>query len=305
VAEDPEGLERVTTTLQALAERVSQGSTLTLDDGAAVLGSHDLIAIGMMADEVRRRLHGAATTFLRVFEMHVDAVPATLPAGVVAGEFRIVGLPASVDAAVAAVAAAKRLAGDVPLTGFSLADLAGLDTSSPGAFAELRRAGLNGVAEAAIDAPSTGAATAAARSAGLLVERLTVRAPSADPLGLLNRALELQNSAGGFRTFAPLPRTVSIATPTTGYDDIKVVALARLLIAGIPSIQVDWPLYGPKLAQVALTMGADDVDGIVAVEPGMLGPRRSAIEEIRGNIRAAGLEPVERDGRFAPVSSSV
>jgi CofH/MqnC C-terminal region len=304
VAEDPEGLERVTTTLQALAERVSQGSTLTLDDGAAVLGSHDLIAIGMMADEVRRRLHGAATTFLRVFEIHVDAVPMTLPAGVVAGEFRIVGPPASVDAAVAAVAAAKRLAGDVPLTGFSLADLAGLDASSPGAFAELRKAGLNGVAEAPIDAPSTEAATAAARSAGLLVERLTVPAPSADRLGLLNRALELQNSAGGFRTFAPLPRTVSIATPTTGYGDIKVVALARLLIAGIPSIQVDWPLYGPKLAQVALTMGADDVDGIVAVEPGMLGPRRSAIEEIRGNIRAAGLEPVERDGRFAPVSSS-
>jgi aminodeoxyfutalosine synthase len=301
VAEDPEGLERVTPTLQAVAERVSHGSTLTLDEGAAVLGSHDLIAIGMMADEVRRRLHGAATTFLRVFEMHVDAVPATLPAGVAAGEFRIVGVPASPDAAVAAVTAAKRLAGDVFLTGFSLTDLAGLDVSAPGILAAIRKAGLDGVAEAPIDAASTEAATTAARSAGLLVERLTVHAPSDDRLGLLNRALNLQNSAGGFRTFAPLPRTVSIATPTTGYDDVKVVALARLFIAGIPSIQVDWPLYGPKLAQVALTMGADDVDGILAAEPGVLGPRRSAIEEIKGNIRAAGLEPVERDGRFERV----
>ena len=73
--------------------------------------------------------------------------------------------------------------------------------------------------------------------------------------------------------------------------------MARLLAGNIDSIQVDWPLYGPKLAQVALTMGADDVDGVSALE-GDLGRRRSPIEEIRGNIVAAGLEPVERDARF-------
>jgi len=66
----------------------------------------------------------------------------------------------------------------------------------------------------------------------------------------------------------------------------------------VPSIQVDWRLYGPKLAQVGLIVGADDIDGVVAAEPGTLGPRRTALEEVRGNIRAAGLEPVERDGRF-------
>ena len=51
--------------------------------------------------------------------------------------------------------------------------------------------------------------------------------------------------------------------------------------ANIESIQVDWPLYGPKLAQVALTVGADDVDGVAAVDPGVLGTRRSPIEEIQ------------------------
>jgi 2-iminoacetate synthase ThiH len=70
------------------------------------------------------------------------------------------------------------------------------------------------------------------------------------------------------------------------------------MVLDIPSIQVDWPLYGPKLAQVGLIVGADDIDGVAASEPGALGPRRTALEEIRGNIRAAGLEPVERDGRF-------
>jgi aminodeoxyfutalosine synthase len=86
--------------------------------------------------------------------------------------------------------------------------------------------------------------------------------------------------------------------PTTGYDDVKRVALARLFVENIPSIQVDWALYGPKLAQVALTVGANDVDGVSAADDAGTGPRRAPLEEIRRNIQAAGLEPIERDGRF-------
>ena len=82
---------------------------------------------------------------------------------------------------------------------------------------------------------------------------------------------------------------------------MKQIALARLVVDNIESIQVDWQLYGPKLAQFALTIGADDVDGVAAVDPGILGTRRSPIEEIRGNIRAAGLEPVERNARFEAI----
>ena len=115
---------------------------------------------------------------------------------------------------------------------------------------------------------------------------------------MVERARDLQAALGGFKAFAPLPRTFSVAQPSTGYDDVKQVAIARLLVSNIDSIQVDWPLYGPKLAQVALTVGADDVDGVAAVEPGMLGARRSAVEQIRGNIRAAALEPMERNARF-------
>ena len=86
--------------------------------------------------------------------------------------------------------------------------------------------------------------------------------------------------------------------PTTGYDDVKRVALARLVVDNVPSIQVDWALYGPKLAQVALTVGADDVDGVSPEEETAEGRRRAPLEEIRRNIRAAGQEPVERNGRF-------
>ena len=302
MAEDPEGLEGVTT-IQSLAERVSHGGTLQDDEAAFVSGSQDLIAIGMMADDVRHQLHGDRTTFLRVFEMHVDAVPAALPAGLSAGEFRIVGRPASVDAAVAAVAQARRLTGSGVLNAFSLADLAEMGDVDSGLFARLKSAGLHGIAEVPVDIVEP-RAVALARADGLLVQRLTVHAVPSDPVGLVARARQMQRIAGGFRAFAPLPRTISIASPTTGYEDVKLVAISRLLVREIRSIQVDWPLYGPKLAQVALTFGADDVDGVAAVETGLLGTRRSAIEEIRLTIRAAGLQPVERDARFEVLAAS-
>ena len=92
-------------------------------EAARILESPDLIAIGVRADDVRRQMHGSRTTFVRVFEIHVDAPPATLPGRLSAGEFRIVGRPSSVDIAINAVRSAATLAGDVPVTGFSLADL--------------------------------------------------------------------------------------------------------------------------------------------------------------------------------------
>ena len=98
---------------------------------------------------------------------------------------------------------------------------------------------------------------------GLALGRLTIhQLPTADALALFKQVAELQYNVAVIRAFAPLPRRVNPAVPTTGYDDVKRVALARLTIQNIPSIQVDWSLYGPKLAQVALTVGADDVDGV-------------------------------------------
>jgi hypothetical protein len=297
VGEDPKRVEGLTTTLQGLAEVVARGGTLGDEDATVLASSHDLIAIGMMADEVRRQVHGTRATFLRVFEMHADAIPSAAPSQVAAGEFRILGAPRSADAACAAVAAARALAGAEYLTGFSLHDLQQLYETSPSLFRDLRSAGLDAVAEAPLESAAA-RAVEAARSSGLAVQRLTVSAPPRDAVALVSSARQLQSTLGGFRAFAPLPRTLSVSNPTTGYDDVKLVALARMLVREIASIQVDWPLYGPKLAQVGLTVGADDVDGIVAVESGALGTRRSALEEITGNIRAAGLQPVERDGRF-------
>ena len=267
--------------------------------------SKNLLNIGVKADEVRRRLHGARTTFVRVFEIHIDAPISTLPPRTSAGEFRIIGSPESLQAAAEAVRAVKALAGSAVVTGFSLAGLSHLEGASSlrDSCRVLRDAGLDAIAVVPIDALEDPAATiSAARDAGLLVTRLTVNEPRDHDRGeLARRARDLQEEVGGFRSFAPLPRVVSVASPTTGYDDVKQIALARLIADNIESIQVDWQLYGPKLAQFALTIGADDVDSVAAVDPGTLGTRRSPVEEIRGNIKSAGLEPVERDGRFEAI----
>jgi aminodeoxyfutalosine synthase len=217
----------------------------------------------------------------------------------VAGEVRLLGSPLSIDAAVAAVAAVKPMAGGVPLAGFSLADLATLGLPLVEAATRLHDAGLDAVAEVALDSCPDADDVRSVRDGGLLASRLTVQSYGTTPsIQIVRRAAELQNAVGGFQTFAPLPRMVSPVTPTTGYDDVKLVAMSRLVTPEIPSIQVDWPLYGPKLAQVALTMGADDIDGIAAFDPATLGSRRRALAEVTANIRAASLEPVERNGRF-------
>jgi hypothetical protein len=296
-------------------------------DPQGILSTRTLIEVGVQADEVRRRMHGTKTTFVRVLEVEVQEGGAELfvESGTTVGEYRLVGRPPTPSVAVMLVSmvaetvkAHRTFAGSpAPVTGFSMADLRRLvsDLPSFGALCrELRAKGLEAIAEVPVDADvndvDVHACVSAARDAGLGVWRLTVHelpavsAGAVDPrIAIVERAKALQDAVGGFRAFAPLPRTMSITTPTTGYDDVKLVALARLVVTNIESIQVDWPLYGPKLAQVALTMGADDVDGIAAGENGALGTRRSAIEEIKGNIRAAGLEAVERNGRHERIDT--
>lgn len=278
-------------------------NAISVDEAQSILDSHDLIGLGARADDERRRRHGRRTTFLRVLEVHVDAVPLSWPASADAGEVRVTGQPASIESAVAAVRRATSLARAVPLSAFSLSDLWLLSDASTTRFArvlgELKAADLQTIADAPIDAvPEPAALIAAAHDAGIRVPRLTIHElPAQRRVDLVCLARDIQSQVGGVQAFAPLPRAWAAAQPPTGYDDVKQIAIARLLVDNIESIQVDWALYGPKLAQVALTMGADDVDGVSPLE-GDLGRRRSPFEEIRGNIRAAGLEAIERDGGF-------
>jgi aminodeoxyfutalosine synthase len=274
---------------------------------STLAATHDIITLGMQADAVRRELHGARTTFVRVADVPSD-VDAPLVWPQAAGEIRIVGAPASGAAALARVRETVARANGTPVSGFSLDDLELLAAREQitlrALLEELRSVGLELIAEAPFDRlQDPRRSIEEVNIAGLALARLTIhQLPTADALALFKQVAGLQRSVAVIRAFAPLARRMNPALPTTGYDDVRRVALARITVQHIPSIQVDWALYGPKLAQVALTVGANDVDAVSAEEGAEQGRRRASLEEIRRNIRAASQEPVERNGRFETIA---
>jgi len=276
-------------------------------DLTILAASHDIIGLGMRADGVRQKRHGMRTTFVRVAIVSAESgAPLSLPPA--AREIRIEGQPASAQAAVARIREVLGAAHGVPVSAFSLPDLETLavreSVTLRSLLEELRAAGLELVAEAPFDLlHDPRRAIEEVNIAGLTLARLTIhRSSSTDVLPLLKSVAAVQRGVAVIRAFAPLPRTMNPAMPTTGYEDVKRVALARLVVDNVPSIQVDWSLYGPKLAQVALTVGADDIDGVSPEDDMAEGRRRAPLEEVRRNIRAAGQEPVERNGRFEVVA---
>jgi len=277
-------------------------STLTDQELASLAASPNIISLGMMADELRRHLHGARTTFVRVARVPLEGDTTSWPSS--AGEIRIVGTPGDRQAAIERIRTIAAQARGIPVSGFSLADLERASAAEGATLRSLledfRAAGLELVADAAFDAlQDARRSIEEVNIAGLSLARLSVRQlPSADMPSFYKRIADLQRRVAVIRAFAPLPRKLNPALPTTGYDDVKRVALARLVVHNVASIQVDWSLYGPKLAQVALTVGADDLDGISPDDATSEGRRRAPLAEIRRNIRAAGHEPVERNGRF-------
>lgn len=292
-------------TFDLLMERVSAGERLDADDLAQLAASPDILQLGMLADTVRRRLHGAQVTYIRVAacpfdKSFTDAVP------LAAREVRVTGSPESLEIAVTAVEAARAVAGERAVSAFSWVDVERLAASTrvSHVLQRLRTAGLDSLAEVPLDRigdPSM--VLDVLVSAGYNQIRLTIDTAGADARArLFITAASLQETFPAIRSINPLPATLNGLRPTTGYDDVKSVALARLAAPNIPSVQVDWLRYGPKLAQVALTFGADDIDNVSASDEAPDGRRRAPIEEVRRNIQAAGLDPAERDGRFTLVS---
>jgi aminodeoxyfutalosine synthase len=296
--------------IQVLAARVSAGDTLSDRDIDMLADSTDILTLGMLADDARRRSHGADATYVRVHEVELAAVSGGVTIPPFAGEVRVNGEWTSAPGTLAALRAVVAAAGQAPVSAFSLADLEQAADAGELTLADIlhavRHAGVSLIADAPVDRLATAEASLdAVRAAGLGLARLTVahNGDLAARIAVLKRAAELQHALGWLRSFAPLPRQWDPAMLTTGYEDVRQVALARLVADNIPSIQVDWTLYGPKLAQVALTVGADDVDGVSASDQAPDGRRRSPIEEIKRNIQAAALVPIERDGAYRRVGA--
>jgi aminodeoxyfutalosine synthase len=279
-------------------ERITAGDRLNAGDIAELAATPDVLPLGMLADTLARRLHNGKVTFVRVAFCKAGEPIVVPPA---AGELRLAQTPETLADAVSAIAVAKAAARGIAVSSLAWSDiqrLGGADERTT--LNALREAGLDALAHVPLDAMEDAAsAVESMRAAGFERVTLTIeKAAAADRLTLLSRAQALQERFGGIRALNPLPMSLNAFRPTTGYDDVKMVALARLAAPDVASIQVDWPRYGPKLAQVALTFGADDVYGVSASDEAPEGRRRAPLEDIRRNIEAAGFAPVGRDGHF-------
>jgi len=125
---------------------------------------------------------------------------------------------------------------------------------------------------------------------------------------------DLQDRTGGFSAFIPLAfhsensRLPNIP-PTVAFDDLKMIAVARLMLDNVDHIKAYWVMIGEKLAQVALWFGADDLDGTIIEErithtAGARSAKGLTRTEMRRFIESAGFEAVERDSFYRPVNGS-
>jgi len=132
-----------------------------------------------------------------------------------------------------------------------------------------------------------------------------------DRVDHLLRLRAAQDATGGFQAFIPLafqPKNTGLShlPPTTGVDDLRTLAVSRLLLDNLLHIKTYWVMTGLKLAQVALFFGANDMDGTVVEEvislmSGAGHGQSVAKSELVRVIRDAGRAPVERDGLYRVV----
>ncbi len=122
---------------------------------------------------------------------------------------------------------------------------------------------------------------------------------------------ELQDETGGFQVFIPLaywPEGTRLGGKrTSSVDDLKTIAISRLMLDNFDHIKAYWVTLGEKVAQVALNMGADDLDGTIQEEKIVHSAgTKSAVghskEKLIKLIRDAGKVPVERDTFYRPVA---
>jgi aminodeoxyfutalosine synthase len=126
-----------------------------------------------------------------------------------------------------------------------------------------------------------------------------------DRIDHLLKLRELQDKTGGFQAFIPLSfhsqnTEIKKSAYTTGFDDLKTLAVSRLMLDNFDHIKAYWIMVGEKIAQVSLSFGVDDLDGTVVEEKitkaaGGTTDGSMAKDDLIFLIRQAGRIPVERD----------
>ena len=133
----------------------------------------------------------------------------------------------------------------------------------------------------------------------------------ADRVDHLRQLRALQDETGGFTAFIPLAyqpenNDIPVQTAPTGFDSLRTIAVSRIYLDNFPHLTAYWVGLGMKLAQVALSYGADDIHGTIIEEhifrmAGARVPQLQTEAEMVKAIREAGREPVQRNTFYEPI----
>jgi aminodeoxyfutalosine synthase len=133
-----------------------------------------------------------------------------------------------------------------------------------------------------------------------------------DRVDHLLRLRKLQDETGGFQSFVPLayhPKNTEMGgSYSSGIDDLKTIAVSRIILHNFDHIKAYWIMLGEKIAQISLLFGADDLDGTIIEEKithsaGAMSSEGMTRDELIHLIQRAGKKPVERDAFYNPVKS--
>src|SRR6202451_2501956 len=352
--------------LQPVAAKVLAGERLSAEDGIALYESHDLLAVGWLANFVREKKHGNVTYFnvnrhinptnvcvahckLCAFGRSPDSPGAYTFAldesykraaeGVAEGatEFHIVGglhpdLP--FEYYLELIRGLKQRFPQVHLKAFTMVEvhyysrlskLSIRDTllkmkeagvgSLPGGGAEIFHPRVRRLicdhkvsGRMWLQIARTAHEVGLRSNATMLFGHVETLEERVDHLVLLREA---QDQSHGFVTFIPLefhPANTGLAhvPKPTGMDALKTIAVSRLMLDDFDHIKAYWIMLTPRIAQIALGFGANDLDGTVVEEKiyhdaGATTPEHMTRAELERLIRAAGRVPVERDTLYNPV----
>ncbi len=352
--------------LKPILTKVQEGQRLSFDDGLTLYRTHDLLAVGWMANLVRERLHGNTTYFnvnrhinptdvcvascrLCAFGKHAkDPSAYTMSLEQVwerAGhgyteavtEFHIVGglhPELTLDWYCQMISGLKERYPQVHLKAFTMVEVAYFARRSKISIRET----LERLKAAGVDSLPGGGAEVFSESIRRIIcdhkidgNEWLETARSAHEIGLksnctmlyghietyedrvdhLVKLRELQDQTNGFVTFIPLafhPANTALhhLPKTSGFDDIRQIAVSRLMLDNIPHIKAYWIMMTPSVAQIAQRFGANDIDGTVVEEKiyhdaGATTSQGLRRQDLLRLIREAGREPMERDTAYRPV----
>ncbi len=355
--------------LEPISQKVLAGERLTADDGLALFQSHDLLAVGWLANHVREQRHGNLCYFnvnrhinptnvcvahcklcafgrspdaKGAYTMALDEIYARGAQGVAEGatEFHIVGglhpdLP--FDYYLDLIRGLKQRFPQVHLKAFTMVEVhyyarisklsirdtllkmkeAGVD-SLPGGGAEIFHPRVRRIicdhkvsGQMWLSIARTAHEIGLRSNATMLFGHVETLEERVDHLVRLR---DTQDKTRGFVAFIPLefhPANTGLKDipKPTGFDALKTIAVSRLMLDNFDHIKAYWIMLTPRIAQIALRFGANDLDGTVVEEKiyhdaGATTPEHLTREELERLIRAAGRVPAERDTLYNRVDRS-